>query len=227
MEKRKSPDCANCPMSERICRSEEGKGPVTCPTKTRIEVIERALGEYRTEEIETFARTASIQEAECYVGRERKPYLLHPVKPRVQEICEFAKKMGYGKIGLAFCSGLLTEAKIFAQILDTQGFHVVSVVCKVGALPKEHIGIEEDQKIRIGEFETMCSPIAQAMILNDEETDFNVLVGLCVGHDSLFFRYSEAFTTVLVVKDRLLGHNPAAALYGTSNYYARMLRPGF
>ena len=82
------------------------------------------------------------------------------------------------------------------------------------------------QQPRIGEFEPMCNPIMQANLLNDAETDFNILVGLCVGHDSLFFKYSDAMTTVLVAKDRVLGHNPAAALYTTSTYYARLLRKG-
>jgi len=59
----------------------------------------------------------------------------------------------------------------------------------------------------------MCNPIAQAQILNEQLTDFNIVVGLCVGHDSLFFKHSEAPVTVLVAKDRVLGHNPAAALY--------------
>jgi uncharacterized metal-binding protein len=104
---------------------------------------------------------------------------------------------------------------------------VISVVCKAGRTPKEHIGIREEEKVRVGEFEPMCSPIAQAMILNDEKTDFNILVGLCVGHDSLFLKYSEAYCTVLVAKDRVMGHNPVAALYTASSYYARTLRKGF
>ncbi|MBW2121998.1 MAG: DUF1847 domain-containing protein, partial [Deltaproteobacteria bacterium] len=58
-------------------------------------------------------------------------------------------------------------------------------------------------------------------------TDFNILLGLCVGHDSLFLKYAEAFSTVLIVKDRVLGHNPAAALYTTDSYYARLKREGF
>ena len=91
--------------------------------------------------------------------------------------------------------------------------------------PKEVIGVKDDEKIRIGEFESMCSPIIQATILNEEETDFNILVGLCVGHDSLFFKYSKAFTTVLVAKDRVLAHNPAGALYTTGSYYAKLLNP--
>ena len=71
----------------------------------------------------------------------------------------------------------------------------------------------------------MCSPITQAEILNDEGTDFNIVVGLCVGHDSLFFKYSQAPVTILVAKDRVFGHNPAAGLYlSGSSYYRKLLR---
>jgi uncharacterized metal-binding protein len=65
----------------------------------------------------------------------------------------------------------------------------------------------------------MCNPVLQAMILNDEKTQFNILLGLCVGHDSLFFKYAQAPCTVLAVKDRLLGHNPLAAVYTLDSYY--------
>jgi len=135
--------------------------------------------------------------------------------------------MGYKKLGIAFCGGLHKEALSLTQILENQGFEVVSVVCKAGCTPKENIGIKDEEKIHIGEFESMCSPIAQATILNEEETDFNILLGLCVGHDSLFLKYSKAYGTALVAKDRVLGHNPCAALYTTGSYYARMLRKGF
>jgi uncharacterized metal-binding protein len=88
------------------------------------------------------------------------------------------------------------------------------------------LGLGENDKIHISEFESMCNPIAQAAILNEAGTAFNILVGLCVGHDSLFFKYSKAFCTVLVAKDRVLGHNPVAALHATGRYYAKLLRPG-
>ena len=52
----------------------------------------------------------------------------------------------------------------------------------------------------------------------------NVVIGLCVGHDSLFYKYAEALTTTLVTKDRVLGHNPAAALYQAEAYYSRLLK---
>lgn len=227
MKDKKSPDCATCTFKDRICRVEDGKGPDTCPTTNYRDVIEAATKEYEKPEIHEFARMASIQESECYSNRHIQPYVFHPVKPRVQEICEFAWKMGYHKLGIAFCAGLHPEAKALDKILKAQGFEVVSVVCKAGATPKERVGIQEEEKVRIGQFETMCSPIMQAYVLNREKTDLNILVGLCVGHDSLFFKYSEAFATVLVAKDRVLGHNPAGALYTSGTYYARMLRKGF
>ncbi len=222
-----NPECAKCGIKDKICCLPEGQGPAFCPTLHRKEVVVRACEEYTKPDILKFAHEASVQEAECYINRDIKPYVLHPIKPRVQETCEFAQKMGYKKLGIAFCIGLREEALSLSKILEAQGFEVVSVVCKAGRTPKEEIGIKDGEKVRIGEFESMCSPITQAMILNEEKTEFNILVGLCVGHDSLFLKYSEAYCTVLVTKDRVLGHNPAAALYTSSSYYARMLRKGF
>ena len=221
-----SPQCSQCSVKYRICLVENGEGPIFCPTQEYTPIINNALKEYEKPEIREFAKMASLQEAECYANRHIKPYVSHPVKSRVQEICEFAKKMSYKKIGIAFCAGLYSEAHILSKILKIQGFNVISVVCKVGCTPKETIGIKDNEKIRIGEFESMCSPIVQATILNEEKTDLNILVGLCVGHDSLFFKYSAAFTTVLVAKDRVLAHNPAGALYLSGSYYARLLKPG-
>jgi uncharacterized metal-binding protein len=222
-----SPECAKCGFKEKACGSSEGQGPPFCPTVNQEGSLEKATGEYLRPDVLKFAQEASIQEAACYINRGVKPYVFHPTKPRVQETCEFAQKMGYKKLGIAFCIGLQKEALSLSQILEAQGFEVISAVCKVGRVPKEKIGIREEDKIRIGEFEPMCNPIAQAMILNEQKTDFNIVVGLCVGHDSLFLKYSEALCTVLVVKDRVLGHNPVAALYTSNSFYARMLRKGF
>ena len=68
----------------------------------------------------------------------------------------------------------------------------------------------------------MCSPIAQAKVLNAAKTDFNILLGLCVGHDSLMMRYSDALCTVLVAKDRVTGHNPLAAIQLYRSYYKKL-----
>ena len=198
-------------------------GPRNCPTVKKSGVIKRALAEYDKPEIAEFARQASIQEFECYMDL---PEGKTPRNPRVEEVAQFAKKMGYEKLGVAFCGGLHEEAKTLTNILEIRGFEVVSVCCKAGAIPKERIGIKKEQKIAgPGAFEVMCNPISQAEILNNEGTEFNIMVGLCVGHDSLFLKHAKAPTTVLVAKDRVFGHNPVMGLYmAHSPYYRKLLR---
>jgi len=215
------PECARC--KKVVCGSEHFlEGPPNCPTKHKAEVIKRAIAEYDNPEVSEFARQASIQEFECYLNL---PEGRTPRNPRVEEVAQFARKMGYKKLGIAFCTGLKSEAEILVRILENRGFDIVSVCCKAGGIPKERIGITEEQKIRgPGVYESMCSPISQAEILNEEGTEFNILVGLCVGHDSLFFKYAHAPTTVLIAKDRVFGHNPAAALYLSGSYYRKLLR---
>jgi len=218
-------ECAQC--TKRVCGSKEfDQGPPNCPTKTKQDIIQQALAEYDKPEVKEFARQASIQEFECYMNL---PEGMTPRNPRVEEVAQFAKKMGYKKLGIAFCSGLAAEAKTLTTILENRGFDVVSVVCKAGGIPKETIGIKDEQKIinlfrGPGHWETMCSPISQAKILNSEGTEFNILVGLCVGHDSLFFKYSQAPVTVLIAKDRVFGHNPVAGLYLSGSYYRKLMR---
>lgn len=222
-----SPECATCTVSkrDRACTSPGGKGPRGCPTVGAKAGRQRAREEYRQQEVAEFARQASIQEGERYAGRKKKPYVIHPVKPRMQEIWEFAQKMGYSKLGIAFCAGLAAEARVVDRILKDHGFETMSVVCKAGAVPKEEIGVRDDQKIRAGEHESMCNPIFQAMLLNEGGTHFNIVLGLCVGHDSLFFKYAQAPTTVLAVKDRVTGHNPLACIYTSQGYYSWIKNP--
>ncbi len=135
---------------------------------------------------------------------------------RVYEVVEFAKRMGYRKIGIAFCVGMMAEAKALQEILESYGFEVASVCCKNGGIMKEELSFK---KIKPERKEAICNSIGQAMLLNREKTDLNLIVGLCVGHDIVFTRYSEAPVTTVVVKDRVLAHNPAGALY--SGYYKR------
>ena len=224
MANKGAPQCAFCGVDLRACFSKEGKGPAFCPTLHRTGDARRALKKYSDPRTKRFAKVASLQEAECYVDRGAKPSVLKPIKTRVEEIIEFSKKMGYKKIGVAFCAGLFSEANTFVRILEKNGFEALSVCCKVGGVPKEFLGLKDREKVRIGTYETMCNPINQAEILYTAKTDFNVLVGLCVGHDSLFFKHAKALSTVLVAKDRVLGHNPVAALYGVKVYFQRLLK---
>jgi len=222
------PRCADCTIEKTICRQEDGKGPAYCPTLHMDDVVNASLSEYQTTDIKGFAVNATIQEGECYVNKELdNPHVRYAIKPRVQETVEFAHKMGYRRLGLAFCGGLKHEAKIVSDILKAQGFEVASVMCKAGRTPKEFLGIKEDQKVSPGQFEAMCSPIAQAKILNAAKTDFNIIMGLCVGHDSLMMRYSDALATVLIAKDRVTGHNPLSAILLHRSYYKKLTEEKF
>jgi uncharacterized metal-binding protein len=222
-----APNCALCKfdMPEKACVKAEGKGGKGCPTLVEKQVLEEANREYDLPDIRNFARNASIQEAECYANRDQRPYIMQPTKTRIVEICEFAKKMAYGRLGLAFCVGLAKEARLVTEILESHGFDVVSVLCKAGRTPKEMIDLDPSEMIFQGTDEAMCNPVYQARLLNHESTEFNILLGLCVGHDSLFFKYSEAPTTVLAVKDRVTGHNPLAAIYLSESYYRKTRHP--
>jgi uncharacterized metal-binding protein len=215
------PGCARCHFAtqDRLCQQENGKSPTFCPTRNYEEVIGNALNELKKPDILEFARQASIQEGEGYTNRELGYDKVKPVKPRIMETIEFAHRMNYQRLGFVFCIGLIKEAKVVEKLLSAEGFEVVSALCKLGREPKETLGVRDDQKIRIGCFESMCNPIAQAFVINSEKTEFNIVMGLCVGHDSLFLKYAEAPCTVLAAKDRLLGHNPLAAIYTIDSYY--------
>lgn len=213
--------CALCqiPVAERACKTTPGKGPANCPTHQHEDLKASSLAAYEDTRLMDFARQASIQEAEGYANRDKSYAELKPVKPRIVEIMEFAEKMNYRHLGLAFCVGLRNEAKIVEQLLLQHGFKVSSVICKIGNIDKNEIGLADSEKIVINSPEAMCNPVFQAQALNSEQTDFNIVLGLCVGHDSIFFKESTAPCTVFAVKDRLLGHNPLAAIYTLDSYY--------
>lgn len=140
-------------------------------------------------------------------------------KNRIEELILYAKWMGYKKLGVAFCIGLEKEAEVICDILS-QHFDVSSVCCKVCGIDKSDFELERLHKD--AEVEAMCNPIGQAIILNNEKTDLNIILGLCIGHDTLFTKYSEAPVTTLAVKDRVLAHNPLGAIY--SGYQRKKLK---
>lgn len=215
--------CIDCRLHS--CDCEDENYPEFCPTAALLEsssaddsdsgalcedIFDEALNLYLDdEENNTVTVAAAEVEYENYCRMTR-----------IEEIAEFAKKIGARKLGIAACVGLLAEASTAADILRRKGFDVYGVACKVGAVPKIAVGLEFTHEI-VGK--NMCNPILQAKILNREKTDLNIVVGLCVGHDSLFYKYSDALCTTLVTKDRVLGHNPAAALYQTGTYYKKLL----
>jgi len=212
--------CAKCKFPEKICRNQEGKGLADCPTLCNTKEVETVMDKYQEETFKAFSKCAAQQEAAGYDHDADGEAF--PTKTRLHETIEFCLRMGYKKIGLAFCLGLQKEAAIVDDILAANGFDVVSVICKVGGICKEDFGLEQKDKINPGEYEVICNPIAQAEICNSANTDFNIVLGLCVGHDSMFFKNSNAFCTVFAVKDRVLAHNPLGAVYTAKTYYKRM-----
>ena len=196
--------CVDC--GTQNCKYKDRTYPEFCPT-ANLKESDRQWALERYEENNNKAIMIASAEVE-YEG--------YCKWTRVQEIMEFARKIGAKRIGIANCIGLINEARIFAKILRANGFEPLSVICKVAGQRKTSVGIPAECE-SIGA--AMCNPILQARLLNEAHTDLNVVIGLCVGHDSLFYKYSDTYTTTLVTKDRVTGNNPAATLYTANSYY--------
>jgi len=141
-------------------------------------------------------------------GRHRDP-----PPCRVEEIMDFARRAGVTHLGLVFCVGFRREARDLAAVLGTNGFRVSSSCCKTGSVPKETIGIRDDEKLHPGHPEMTCNPAAQAELLEASEVELVLLLGQCAGHDSATLARLSTPAVCVVAKDRLLAHNTAAALY--------------
>lgn len=120
-------------------------------------------------------------------------------KSRLQELIDFAKNSGYKKIGVANCFSMQAYADKLIELLEGEGFEVSTVNCKESGLDGCEICDEMSGPC--------CDPISQASFLNQEETELNINVGLCLGHGLLFQKYSEAPVTTFVVKDVKTGHH--------------------
>ncbi len=212
MNEEKTPmSCIDCHVLH--CRyPDRGEAPEFCLTKNiPEETQQRAMDYLMSPEDNRIAVAAAEVEYEGYCKRTR-----------VEEVMEFAKKIGAKKLGIATCMGLIDEARILAKILRANGFEVYGVICKVGSNKKSSIGIPVECE-EIGPY--MCNPVLQAEALNDAKTDLNLINGLCVGHDSLFIKHSNALVTSVVTKDRVLGHNPCVALYQADKYFKKKFFP--
>ena len=201
--------CVDCGILN--CHTRDKEYPEFCLTaELSRDTIEKVRRLYEEEENNKVSVISAQIENEFYLRYTR-----------VEEVIEFSKRMGYRKIGIATCVGLIEESRTLARILRKNGFEVYGAVCKIGSFLKADVGVNEEDYCRTGA--VMCNPIMQAEVLNQAETDFNVVMGLCVGHDSLFYKYSKALVTTLVAKDRVLAHNPAGALYQAKAYYKKLL----
>ena len=196
--------------------------PGNCPSKDHMDVINESFTMYKGDSQDAkIAQVAAKVEGLCYQPVPGST-AVNARWTRVEDTIAFAKLMGFVKIGIATCIGMLEETNRLANILKAQGFSPIHVCCKAGSIDKNELGLKEKDKVRPDSFEPACNPVAQAKLLNRAETDMNLIVGLCVGHDMLFNKYSDAPVTTLVVKDRVTGHNPVCVLYGQNFYYKRL-----
>ncbi|UCE61012.1 MAG: DUF1847 domain-containing protein [Phycisphaerales bacterium] len=186
------------------CETRECRGGKDC-----VDDADRHLALYEDQELARLHKAATAIEGRHYCK-----------EPRIREIMLFARELEYCKLGLAFCVGLADEAEVIAKTLAGQ-FEVVSVCCKFCGISKKTLKLEQIEAE--SDTECMCNPAGQATILNEAGTQLNILCGLCVGHDAIFNMTSQAPVTTLIVKDRVLAHNPIGAIY--SPYIRRTLLP--
>jgi uncharacterized metal-binding protein len=174
------------------------------------DIIKDAFELYRTRENKGLYISAAEIEKEGYMKW-----------PRIKETIEYLKMNNMKKVGLAFCIGLSDEALRTTEILEKHGFVVYSVCCKCGNFDKTRFGVPDEKKLEPHAFEAGCNPIVQAALLDNLKTELNLILGLCVGHDILFTKYSKAPVSTFIVKDRVTGHNPVIALY--TSYHKKLV----
>ena len=193
----------SCAMCEKhsCLTGDLSNAPKNCPCL--LPERDKALEKYQGEQLKIALAAASV---------ERDGYREWI---RLEEIMEFANRLGMKKLGLAFCMGLYKEARTVAKVFRSNGFEVESVGCKNCSVDKDELmkGLRRQEN-----FEPMCHPAGQAEFLEKAGTELNVVLGLCVGHDTLFFMNTRTPSTVLAVKDRVMGHNPIAGVYAADGY---------
>ena len=125
-------NCADC--KNHICAA---KG-ISC-----TKVDEKQIINSYSEEEHKIMQAAAFVEATYYSQLTR-----------LEETAEFARQMGYKKLGLAFCIGLNKEAHLIKKFL-AKDFEVVSICCKNCAIAKDKL-----QQSRGARW--LCNPKQQA-----------------------------------------------------------------
>jgi uncharacterized metal-binding protein len=123
---------------------------------------------------------------------------------RIEGIRDFALTGKYQCIGIAHCITFYRETEIIKQYLSKY-FKVYTVDCKYGSLRRNDL-------FGGGSRGVLCNPAGQAQYLNENTTDLNISIGLCIGHDMIFCKKSEAPVTSLFSKDFTNNNNMAQAV---------------
>jgi len=202
-----SPQCVKCNIQRCGSKEPDKKVPASCPTEKYPDLVRETKERYKLPENREIIKG--------WFGLMSK--ILNPEKhkekyswSRVDEVMEYARLRGMKRLGIATCYSLVPESKLLSDILEHNGFEVISVSCLCGELNPQELGMPGN---------IFCNPIMQAEVLDREKTELNIMMGLCVGHDILFLKHSKTETTPLVVKDRSTGHNPVAALYQSQGFF--------
>ncbi len=204
--------CSYCKVKACI-HGNMNDAPKFCPTISYAELLEEA--KHKLKENENLRTAQNVARTWQNLGK----------RSRIEMLILFAKFEGFRKLGLAFCASLGEEARFFTNLLLNEGFEVASVCCMCGALSSEDVELPEKDKYLgnlVGSRQPQCNPIGQAMLLNAQKCDLNILLGHCVGDDTLFIKHSHAPVTVLAVKDLALAHNPLKALDTTTEIGKRL-----
>jgi uncharacterized metal-binding protein len=201
--------CSYC-QRKKCFYGDLSQAPEFCPSLKHTKLLSEAKKKLKEETNLEMARD---------VARTWKEY---GKLTRVEETIQYARNRRYNKLGIAFCVGLSEEAEKLTNLLINEKFDVASVCCMCGAMSSDDIELPDEDKIFPGYRQPMCNPIGQAAILDAEGVDLHVLLGLCVGDDTLFIKHAKAPVTVLAVKDRVLAHNPLGALYTSKHIYTRL-----
>jgi uncharacterized metal-binding protein/predicted Fe-Mo cluster-binding NifX family protein len=186
-------DCIAC--TNRICLQGQPCPHVAIPNPNPVE-----------------ENTLRILESAWDVALEKERTLC-----RLAEVVYFALEMGCQRVGVAFCEDLREPAAILTDVLR-RFFTVFPVGCRVGsALLPDRLGKQPPMQKKGPAEKDLCDPLGVAEVLNQNRTDLNILVGFCVGADSVFTQSSEAPVTTIFVKDKSLANNPIGAVY--SHYH--------
>jgi len=201
--------CSYCPR-KKCFSGDVSQAPAFCPS-------------FRHADLLADAKKKLQEETNCEMARDvARTWKEYGRLTRVEETIQYARNRGYKKLGIAFCVGLSEEAEKLTNLLFNEKFDVISVCCMCGAMSSDDVNLPDDDKIMPGYRQPMCNPIGQAAILEAEGVDLHILLGLCVGDDTLFIKHAKAPVTVFAVKDRVLAHNPLGALYTSKHIYTRI-----
>jgi uncharacterized metal-binding protein len=201
--------CSDC--GKKDCMTGDvSNSPPFCPSKLDPETLKEARTKLDDPQTQQMARDV----AKTWKGMAGKS--------RIEMTMDYARARGYNRLGLAFCVGLSEEAELLSNALINEGFEVISVCCMCGALSSDDVKLKEEDKFFSGARQPMCNPIGQAALLDKSGCELNIVLGLCVGDDTLFIRHSKAPVTVIAVKDYSLAHNPLGALYTSRSFFSRL-----